>query len=141
MKKVTVLVLAAALAVFVGSWAGPVDTAYAAGHGGGRGGGGWHGGGHGGGNFNVWFGPGWGWDPFFYPYYPYYPSYPAYQPPVVIQQPEQYVVPEPQPQQTSYWYYCQNPKGYYPYVKRCPGGWMKVVPSPGPPGEGPDEGE
>jgi hypothetical protein len=144
MKKVTVLVLAAVLAVFVGSWTDPGATvAYAAGHGGGGGwrgggGGGWHGGhgGHGGGHFNVWFGPGWGWDPFFYPYYPYYPSYPAYQPPVVIQQPEQYVVPESQPQQTSYWYYCQNPKGYYPYVKRCPGGWMKVVPSPAPPEEG-----
>ena len=56
--------------------------------------------------------------PYYYPYaygYPYYP----YQPPV-------YNVPEP----TYYWYYCQDPQGYYPYVKSCPGGWMKVIPTP-----------
>ena len=35
--------------------------------------------------------------------------------------------------QSDYWYYCQNPQGYYPYVNSCPGGWMKVVPQP-PPG-------
>ena len=28
----------------------------------------------------------------------------------------------------SYWYYCQNPAGYYPYVSQCPGGWLPVVP-------------
>lgn len=92
---------------------------------------------------------GWGWGPavgvgllglglweMSYPYYayPYYPS--AYPAPVVVQQPatEVYVQPAPQqPAETSYWYYCQNPQGYYPYVKRCPGGWMKVVPAPPPP--------
>jgi hypothetical protein len=42
-----------------------------------------------------------------------------------------YVQPE-QPQQ-NYWYYCQEPQGYYPYVKQCPGGWMKVLPQPAPP--------
>jgi hypothetical protein len=53
-------------------------------------------------------------------------------PPVVIQQaPPVYAQPE-QPQPESYWYYCQNPQGYYPYVKNCPGGWMKVIPSPAP---------
>ena len=149
MKKVTVFVLAAALALFVGSWPGQgVQIAYAEpaghrgghfeGHGGGhfegRGGGG-HFDGHGGGHFRggIWYGPGWWWDPFFYPYYPYYPYYE--QPPVVIQQQPEYVAPEPQPQESSYWYYCRNPKGYYPYVKSCPGGWLKVAPTPGPPGE------
>jgi len=95
-----------------------------------------HGGGHG----------GWGWGPavgvgllglglweMSRPYYDYpYYSYPA---PVVIQQPaaEVYVQPAPQqPAEMSYWYYCQNPQGYYPYVRQCPGGWMKVVPSPPP---------
>jgi len=79
----------------------------------------------------VWIGPAWGpgwWGPA-YPYYPYYAP-----PPVVIQQqaPEIYVQPAPQPEESSYWYYCQDSKGYYPYVKQCPNGWMKVVPSPPP---------
>jgi len=39
------------------------------------------------------------------------------------------VIVQPAPLETSsYWYYCENPKGYYPYVKDCPYGWMKVVP-------------
>ena len=81
----------------------------------------------------VWIGPGWGgwgpwWGPLYYPYYPYYPE-----PPVVIQQqPSVYVQPTPQPEEQNYWYYCPNPPGYYPYVKQCPKGWMKVVPSPVP---------
>jgi len=29
---------------------------------------------------------------------------------------------------STYWYYCQNPAGYYPAVPACPGGWMTVVP-------------
>ncbi len=76
-----------------------------------------------------WWGPGW-WGPA-YPY-PYYAD-----PPVVVQQaPPVYVQPEPQPQsqQPYYWYYCQNPQGYYPYVQQCPGGWMTVVPPTAPPG-------
>ncbi len=31
-------------------------------------------------------------------------------------------------QQPSYWYYCTDPEGYYPYVDECPRGWMQVVP-------------
>ena len=57
------------------------------------------------------------------PWYPfgYYPA-----PTAVIQQPPVYVQP---PQEgPNYWYYCENPKGYYPYVQNCPYGWMKVVP-------------
>ena len=82
----------------------------------------------------IWIGPGWGpgwWGPA-YPYpYPYYAS-----PPVVVQQqPEVYVEPQQQQEAPSYWYYCQKPQGYYPYVKQCPGGWMKVVPSPQAPEE------
>jgi len=30
--------------------------------------------------------------------------------------------------QANYWHYCSNPKGYYPHVKKCPDGWMQVVP-------------
>lgn len=86
------------------------------------------GGGHHGGHVGIglWLGPGWwGW-----PYYPSY-YYPYYQePPIVIQQPEVYVEPVPQEDPPSYWYYCRDAQGYYPYVKQCPGGWMKVVPTP-----------
>ena len=67
------------------------------------------------------FGP-WWWDPFYDPY-------PA--PPVVIQsEPEIYL--DPQAPEQHYWYYCSAPSGYYPYVKRCPNGWMKVAPAPTP---------
>ena len=61
------------------------------------------------------------------PWYPYnyYP-----QPSTVVQQPQVYV--QPQQQDDYYWYYCENPKGYYPYVSRCPSGWMKVVPNANP---------
>jgi hypothetical protein len=108
-------------------------------HGGGdgRGGGDWHGGGdhHGGGDWHgsIWIGPGWGgWGGWGTPYYPYYdPYYPYYRetPAVIQQQPPVYVQPEEQ-----YWYFCRNPEGYYPYIKKCPGGWLKVVP-PVPPDE------
>lgn len=100
---------------------------------------GWHTGhrGHGGDlAVDLWLGP--GLLAPYYPYYPYYSHYPYYPyytaPPVVIQQePQEYIVqPAPEPEETDYWYYCQNPKGYYPYVQRCPSGWMKVVPSPPP---------
>ncbi len=50
------------------------------------------------------------------------------QPPVVVQQaPPVYVQPE-SPSSSGYWYYCQEPKGYYPYVTTCPGGWTTLVP-------------
>ena len=78
----------------------------------------------------IWIGPGWGpwwWGAPYYPYYPYYSE-----PVVIQQQPSVYVQPTPQQEEQSYWYYCPNPQGYYPYVKQCPKGWMKVVPSPVP---------
>lgn len=28
------------------------------------------------------------------------------------------------------WYYCDSPKGYYPYVHSCPSGWQKVPTTP-----------
>ena len=96
---------------------------------GGHGGHGGHGGRVGVGVFiggPVW-GPGW-WGP----YYPYYPNYPYYAaPPVVVQQqPETYIQETPQAEEPSYWYFCRDPEGYYPNVKSCPKGWLKVVPSP-----------
>jgi hypothetical protein len=59
--------------------------------------------------------------------YGYYPP-----PPVVIQQ-EPPVYVQPEQEQPYYWYYCQDPQGYYPYIKNCPDGWMKVVPEVTPP--------
>jgi hypothetical protein len=84
-------------------------------------------------------GGGWGWGPalgigllglgLWEATYPHY----VYPEPVIVQQPvtEVYVQPAPRRSaESGYWYYCQNPEGYYPYVRRCPNGWMKVVPSP-----------
>jgi hypothetical protein len=34
-----------------------------------------------------------------------------------------------EPQQ-QYWYHCNNPEGFYPYVASCPGGWTQVTPTP-----------
>ena len=48
--------------------------------------------------------------------------------------PPAYNEPEEQ-QQSSYWYYCQNPQGYYPYIRSCPGGWLTVVPNATPPNQ------
>ncbi|MGH7535247.1 MAG: hypothetical protein ACREMG_06645 [Gemmatimonadales bacterium] len=63
-------------------------------------------------------------DPYAYGY-PYY----AYAPPVVAAAPPPvYVQPDQPPE---YWYYCQSPQGYYPYVQHCPQGWIQVVPQPG----------
>ena len=76
---------------------------------------------------NIWLGPGPYWGPpgYYYPYYPYYP--PA---PVIVEPGERgYIERGSEPARQNYWYYCEDPKGYYPYVKACPGGWMKVVPS------------
>jgi hypothetical protein len=81
----------------------------------------------------VWIGPGWGPGWYGAPYYGYsYPYYTA--PPVVIQQePQEYVYqPAPQSDEQQYWYFCTEAKAYYPYVKKCPGGWVKVVPTPAP---------
>lgn len=90
------------------------------------------------GHFSVVIGPYWG--PWYYPPPPYY--YPPYYPPVVVERPAPPVyieqpppaaapaVPAPAPQATNYWYYCAAAKGYYPYVKECPGGWQKVLPQP-----------
>ncbi len=91
----------------------------------------YHGGGHVIVNGGFWFGPGWGWGPRWwgpagYPY-PYH-SYPPY----VIQQPSLYEMQAPQQHQEYYWYFCPDSKNYYPYVKQCPKGWLKVVPPKGP---------
>ena len=81
-------------------------------------------------------GPALGWGYYPPPYYDYPPPYyyygypqpvfvPPPSPPVYIEQPPaERVAPPPQ----TYWYYCSEPQGYYPTVKECPAGWLKVLP-------------
>jgi hypothetical protein len=33
-------------------------------------------------------------------------------------------------QPTAFWYYCNNPQGYYPDVRVCPNGWKTVPAQP-----------
>lgn len=81
----------------------------------------------------------------YYPYYGYPYAYPYYPPAVIAPvQPPVYIEQQPQvlqqapigsqvvppPESTNYWYYCNNPEGYYPYVKECPVGWKKVPATP-----------
>ncbi len=76
---------------------------------------------------SIWIGPGWGaaWPgPYYPPYYPY--SVPR----AAVQPLYEENVRAPAPEEEDYWYYCRQPEGYYPYIKKCPGGWMKVVPPP-----------
>jgi hypothetical protein len=61
-----------------------------------------------------------------YPYVAPYPYYypPGYYPPAVVVAPPTVVTPvTPRPQS---WYYCDNPKGYYPSVQNCATTWREV---------------
>ena len=82
--------------------------------------------------FGFWDPWWWGWDPvqyWGYPYPYYYPPYPAYYAPPPAPPPQAPVqatgAPPPQ-----YWYYCDNPQGYYPYVANCSSAWRQVTPTP-----------
>lgn len=86
--------------------------------------------------FGFWD-PWWGWGsadywgypyPYAYPYYPY-PPYPAYYapPPGPQAQGSNQIAGAPPPQ---YWYYCDNPQGYYPYVQNCGTAWRQVAATP-----------
>jgi len=145
--------LAVALGMAFVLLAGPIAEAnggrhHGGGHyGGGHHGGGYYRGGYGwGGGWGYGWGGGWGGGFGVYPRvfiggpygwgnpYPYYPQ-PYYPQPIVIErsQPQVYVQqPEPEPQ---YWYYCENPKGYYPSVKQCRREWLQVVPRTDSPGQ------
>ena len=66
--------------------------------------------------------------PYYYPYGPYYPYPPQT---VVIQStPTQYIEKNEGDSAEHYWYYCPDPKGYYPYVPKCNAAWQKVIPFP-----------
>jgi hypothetical protein len=78
-------------------------------------------------------GYGYGWGPHYGYGYPYYYS-PYYAAPVVVQQQAPVYIeqqPAAQPAQPSgSWYYCNDSRAYYPYVKECPAGWQRVAPQP-----------
>lgn len=88
-------------------------------------------------------GPGFGY-PMYRPAYPYPYYYPEpYPAPAVIAVPTEPPVyiergndgtgynrgADGQPPQ-GYWYRCNQPNGYYPYVSQCPGGWLQVPAQP-----------
>jgi hypothetical protein len=75
----------------------------------------------------FWFGPQY-YPPYYYP--PAVVTVPA-TPPVYIERSDVQTAPPAR----SYWYYCENPQGYYPYIKQCPGGWQPVSPQPPSPPE------
>ena len=107
------------------------------------GGGGFRGGGFRGSRFygGIYFGPGFGYyDPFWWPYaYPY--PYAYYPPRVVYREyappPADYLQPPAGPAPESFWYHCDNPEGYYPYVRQCDGPWQQVPVRPDGSPEGP----
>lgn len=75
------------------------------------------------GRFAWWWVAGGFW--YFYPE-PIYPS-PTYVPPaIVVQAPP---APAGMPPE-QYWYYCDSPRGYYPYVASCNGTWRGVPVAP-----------
>ncbi|MEJ2687080.1 MAG: hypothetical protein P8124_07685 [Gammaproteobacteria bacterium] len=89
----------------------------------------WDGGDHWRAHTRIYLGFGNTWDPGWGPYWGPPPAY-YYNPPVIVTQPPPptvYISPERE-HKPYYWYYCESAKRYYPYVKQCPGGWMKVVP-------------
>lgn len=82
---------------------------------------------------------GWGYPRHRFGYYGgYYPPYYAYPPVVAVPStPPVYIQQQRTNQsvtesQADYWYYCRKPEGYYPHVKKCPDGWMQVVPQSSP---------
>lgn len=64
--------------------------------------------------------------------YPPYHPYPVYVPvPRVYEPPAPVIYIEQQPARTmepGYWYYCNETRTYYPYVRECSGPWQKVAP-------------
>jgi hypothetical protein len=75
----------------------------------------------------------------YYSYNPYYGPYgyaPAYSPSttVIVREREPVYADDPgysEPARTrssagATWYYCKQSNAYYPYVRRCAGGWEKV---------------
>jgi hypothetical protein len=85
----------------------------------------WHNGYHRG-QRGWWWVAGGSW--YYYPS-PVYPYPNPYVPPVVVVReapPAPPAITGPPP--TQFWYYCDRPAGYYPYVPTCPTPWREVAP-------------
>jgi hypothetical protein len=83
---------------------------------------GWHGG-----RLGWWWVLGGLWT--FYPA----PIYPYPSPPMVVvppPAPAPVVVQQNIPASGQPWYFCEAPRGYYPYVPNCPSGWRTVASAP-----------
>ncbi len=83
-------------------------------------------------HFGVYVGTPWIYPPpyaYYPPPYAYYPPrvvvLPASPPPVYVEQ-----TPVVAPAPAANWYYCEPSRGYYPYVRECPTGWVAVAPTP-----------
>lgn len=65
---------------------------------------------------------------------PYYSSYPTFVevvpagPTVYIEQPR--AAQPAAPDAGSWWYYCNESRTYYPYVRECVSPWQRVAPTP-----------
>ena len=68
--------------------------------------------------------------PLYAPYWYYPPPPPVYYYPIPPASPSVYV--ERGEPAEHWWYYCEQTRAYYPYVKECPGGWKRVPPAPPP---------
>jgi hypothetical protein len=71
--------------------------------------------------------------PWYYPG-PYYTSYPTVvevvpsAPTAYVEQP--YPAQSAAPDTGAWWYYCNESKTYYPYVRECASPWQRVAPTP-----------
>ncbi|HEY3917460.1 MAG TPA: hypothetical protein VGL83_06690 [Stellaceae bacterium] len=63
------------------------------------------------------------------PWY-YAPPPVVYAPPPVVYAPPPVAAPAYVSQSAQNWYYCDNPRGYYPYVASCSTGWRQVPAQP-----------
>jgi hypothetical protein len=72
-------------------------------------------------------------DPFVAPYDPY--GFDYYGAPAVVTEPvtPQDLGPPPAAPPQQNWYYCENPTGYFPYVRECNEPWQAVPSTPGAP--------
>ena len=91
-----------------------------------------HGHSHGSVSFGFVFGGPWYYPGYYYPPY-YYPIPLRTEPTVYIERDDAGAPAEQSQGSQGYWYYCKESKTYHPYVKHCPGGWEKQIPTP-PPG-------
>jgi hypothetical protein len=69
-----------------------------------------------------------------YAYYPYAPVVvaPAPQVTYVESAPQQWSQVSSAPGPSGYEYYCNNPDGYYPFIRQCSSGWRQIVPDQAP---------